>query len=108
MIYRDLLTLTDDEIRYILNDIFDPVSIENIQRDKLSYTITADMTTKWNDFENSDMEIKDEIELSLPGLFHTGLSVDFSIDEKDIKKWKMFLLAKGCHPLLKDNPYLDK
>lgn len=45
MKYREFLSLTDEEIRFILTDIFHPIKIENIQRDKEFNEITADITT---------------------------------------------------------------
>ena len=33
MKFREFLDLTDEEIRFILTEIFHPVKIENIQRD---------------------------------------------------------------------------
>lgn len=47
---RDFLTLTDEEIRFIVQKIFDPVKIENIQRDEDCQEITCDITTDgWSD-----------------------------------------------------------
>ena len=36
MKYREFLSLTDEEIRFILTDIFHPIKIENIQREDLN------------------------------------------------------------------------
>lgn len=43
--YREFLDLTDGEIRFILTEIFHPVSIENIERDKEWNEFTVEMTT---------------------------------------------------------------
>ena len=57
MKYREFLSLTDEEIRFILTDIFHPIKIENIQRDKEFNEITADITTDgWNDGETENFE----------------------------------------------------
>lgn len=45
MRYREFLSLTDNEIRFILTDIFDPVKIENIKRYSNPDRITAEITT---------------------------------------------------------------
>lgn len=100
--YREFLNLTDEEIEFIINDIFHPVKVDNIQRDKDFNEITADITTTWNDGEEN-FNVTDEIELT-----PNTINVDFSIANNDIYKWKQFLLAKGCNVLLKDNPYLGK
>lgn len=62
MKYRELLSLTDEEIRFILTDMFEPIRIENIVRHKEWNYITADMTTEWNDNDDGTIEITDEIE----------------------------------------------
>lgn len=108
MKYREFLDLTDEEIKFILNDIFHPVNVENIQRDKEWDEFTVEMTTGgWDDGEDEDFEITDEITLKLPTSGNCGLEVDFSLDKEDGLKWRQFLLAKGCNYLLKDNPYLE-
>ena len=87
MKYREFLDLTDDEIKYILTEIFHPVSIGEIRRD---YT--------WN--------IEDEVTLKMPTAYSCGLEVDFSLSKDDIFRYQQFLLAMGCDYRLKDNPYL--
>ncbi len=101
--YRDFLDLTDDEIRFILNDILQPTKIENIQRDTTFQEITATITTGGWETENGVEEIEDVITLSVD-----GIDVDFSLTIDDENKWKKFLLAKGCDKRLKDNPYLSE
>lgn len=107
MEYREFLDLTDEEICFILTDIFHPVKIENIQRDTKWNEFTVDMTTGgWDDGEE-EFEITDEITLKMPNGDDCGLQVDFSLSREDSLKWKQFLLAKGCYYLLKENPYLN-
>lgn len=104
MKYREFLSLTDEEIRFILTDILHPVKIENIQRDKEFNEITADITTDgWNDGKAENFEITEEVILSL-----SFIDVDFSLDYEDQFKWRKFLLAKGCDERLRDNPYLEE
>ena len=106
MKYRKFLDLTDDEIKYILNDIFHPVKIENIQRDEKWNEFTVEMTTGgWIDDEG-EFDITDEITLRLPIPGSCGIQVDFSLKDSDVLKWKQFLMAKGCNELLNNNPYL--
>lgn len=45
MKYREFLDLTDEEIRFILTDIFHPIKIKNIQRDIEWNEFTVDMIT---------------------------------------------------------------
>lgn len=103
--YREFLSLTDEEVRFILNEIFQPVKVENIKRDKEWNEITAEMTTDgWGVEEDSDetTEITDVIELTVD-----GMNVDFSLTSEDILKYQQFLLAKGCDIRLKNNPYMN-
>lgn len=103
MKYREFLALTDEEIRFILTDIFNPTKIENIRRDEKYNEIIVDITTDgWDDDEGGTFQITDEIFLHMD-----TIEVDFSLDDVDLKKWRQFLLAKGCDVRLKDNPYLD-
>ena len=107
MKYRDFLTLTDDEIRFIVQEIFDPVKIENIQRDAECREIVCDITTDgWSDGETESFPIMDELILREPSAMSCGICVDFSIDASEKKKWRQFCIAKGCHPDFKDNPFL--
>lgn len=100
--YREFLSLIDEEITLILTDIFNPVKIENIQRNEELDEITAEITTDgWDDGE-SVYKSTDEITLTA-----NKIQVDFSIDSDDMLKYKQFLLAKGCNCLLKYNPYLE-
>ena len=107
MKFREFLDLTDKEIRFILTEVFQPIRIENIQRDVEWNEFIVDMTTDgWDNGKGDEFEITDEITLRLPGTDNYGLQVDFSLNKEDSLKWKQFLLAKGCNYLLKDNPYL--
>ena len=100
--YREFLNLTDEEIEFIINDIFHPVKVDNIQRDKDFNEITADITTTWNDGEEN-FNVTDEITLTIKKII-----VNFSLTKNDLLKWQQFLLAKGCDYRLKDNPYLEE
>ena len=77
--YREFLDLTDEEIKFILTDIFNPIKIENIQRDKEFDEITAEITTGgWDDGEDDNFEVTDEITLSM-----AKMEVDFSLCAED-------------------------
>ena len=107
--YREFLSLTDEEIKFILTEMFNPIKIENIERDKEWNKITVEMTTGgWDNGEGVEFEIKDIITLKIPTVYNCGLEVDFSLTSEDKLKWKQFLLAKGCDYRLKDNPYMEE
>lgn len=101
--YRNFLDLTDEEIEFILKDIFEATKVENIIRNKEYNEIEVDITTQWEDpdEENGYINITDNITL-----YEDNISVPFSLDTKDKLRWKQFLLSKGCNYLLKNNPYL--
>lgn len=107
--YREFLDLTDEEIKFILTEIFNPVKIGSIERDKEWNEIAVEMTTGgWDDGEGGEFEIEDTITLKMPSIHSCGLEVDFSLTKEDKLKWKQFILAKGCDYLLKDNPYITQ
>lgn len=107
--YREFLDLTDEEIEFILNEMFNTTKIKNIKRIKEWNEITAEITTDgWNDGEGGEFEIEDVITLKMPTAYSCGLEVDFYLTSKDKLKWRQFLLAKGCDYRLKDNPYMEE
>nr|DAV07185.1 MAG TPA: hypothetical protein [Caudoviricetes sp.] len=102
MKYREFLSLTDEEIKFILTDIFNPTKIENIQRDKNWNKITADITTNIT-IDEQDFEITRQAVLS-----PSAIAVNDYYEYENQLKWRKFLLAKGCDERLKDNPYLEE
>lgn len=96
--YREFLSLTDEEIKFILTEMFNPTKIVNIERDKEWNKITVEMTTGgWDDGEGGEFEIEDIITLKMPTVYDCGLEVDFSLTSEDKLKWEQFLLAKIKH-----------
>jgi len=107
MKFRDFISLTDDEIKFIVHEIFNAEKIENINRDEEWKEIACDITTGgWEDGDEM-FSVTDTLTLKMPTLTNCGIQVDFSINADDIKKWRQFCLAKGCNDLLKENPYLE-
>lgn len=103
MQYREFMDLTDEEIIFIIKDIFpDTTKVDNIIRD-----------TKWNRISCNIYiipeypDIPDELDLELPSWESCGITThDFTLTDEEGMKWKQYLLAKGCDERLKDNPYL--
>ena len=90
--YREFLSLTDEEIKFILTEMFNPTKIVNIERDKEWNKITVEMTTGgWDDGEGGEFEIEDIITLKMPTVYDCGLEVDFSLTSEDKLKWEQFL-----------------
>lgn len=96
--YMEFMDLTDDEIIFIIKDIFPTTSkVDNINRCVKWNTISCDIyiVEEYPDYA-------DTLDLDLTGIE----SHDFILTEDEELKWKQFLLAKGCDYRLKDNPYL--
>lgn len=107
--YREFLDLTDEEIKFILTEMFNPTKIENIKRNKEYNEITAEITTDgWDNGDGEEFEIEDVITLNIPKIDSCGLEVDFYLTSENKLKWRQFLLAKGCDYRLKDNPYMEE
>lgn len=99
--YRKLTNLTDEEIKFAINDIIHPVSIGEIERDYHRDEIDVDITTDWRE-DGDPALITDAITLK-----YNCICLDWIDHNNPDFRWKQFLLAKGCNRLLKDNPYLE-
>ena len=99
--FRELTDLTDDEVKQIINDLFNPISIDDISRCGYDEILVL-FTWKWN-----DEIIEDEIRMGVPNINDGGLSADFTLNAKDYIRYNQFLLAKGVNSYLKNNPYLE-
>ena len=98
--YREFLDLTDEEIEFVINDIFPYTKqINNIERDKKWNRISCDIYIM-----EECPEYADTLDLSL----NTIETHDFILTDEELLKWKQFLLAKGCDYRLKDNPYMEE
>lgn len=104
MKYREFLSMTDDEVRQIITDLFQPQKITCIKRSKKWGEITCNIYTEWD--PEDPVTIKDELTMRDPFSTANPLSVDFSVSRADYEKYTKFCAAKGMYPWLKDNPYL--
>ena len=108
MKYRDFLTLTDEEIKFIVKEMFNTSKISDIRRDEEEREIVCTITTDgWNDGESENFSIEDELILKQPTLYSPGIFIDFAVGAEEKKKWRQFCLAKGCNAFLENNPYLE-
>lgn len=99
MEYRDFSTITDDEIKFIINDLFDPIRIGNIDRTGINDNIIVDIFTMPN-YPN----IKDTITINSGDIF----SKDFGGLKAERKLYRQYLFSLGMNEMFKDNPYMDK
>lgn len=103
--YREFLSLTDEEIEFIIKDIFHCIKVDNIHRDKKYNEIVVDITTIWSRSLGKEKEIEITEKIALT---KNDIIADFPIVKGCLWKWKQFLLAKGCDYRLKENPYMEE
>ena len=98
MKYRNFLSLTDDEIIFAMKDIFRCTEIYRILRCKKDNEIHVE----------TKIPLQDEIIRETVILKGNDLQAPWIDSWEEEKRWEQFLLAKGCHSLLEDNPYLEQ
>lgn len=114
MEYREFLSLTDEEVKQIVTDIFAAKKVTNIKRSKKCDEITCKIYTEWETTDDDGNKIPELIpdELTMCDPFKYGenaLHVDFKLLSSDYIKLKQFCIAKGILPdWVKDNPYIKK
>lgn len=102
MQYRKFLSLTDDEIRYIITEMFDFVTIEYIYKNTNNNTISVFISADgWLKEDGTYERVQDKIVLT-----PTNIHANFAIEENELVKYYQYLFAKGCNKLLRNNPYL--
>lgn len=105
MKYREFMTLTNAEIEFILNELYSPVKIIEIERDMEDRSYGCFVSTdSWVGEEGETVEIKEYIDL-----YENTIENNFSSFKEMVEnnwKWKQYLFSLGCNKLLKDNPYL--
>ena len=114
---RTFLSLTDEEIRQIVTDIFNAKKVTCIKRSKMYDEISCKIYTEWestDDDGNTVTELCDDI-LTLRNPFNYGegaLCVDFPLRRDDYDRLRSFCYAKGIYGIqiewLINNPYMEK
>lgn len=112
--HRKISSLTDEEIKFIVNEIFKPEKITRIKRNKKEDSISCKIYTKWYTPDTASSEtsilISDIVVLRNP--FNNGEdaieSYGYPIDRENYKQLKLFCFAKGIFPSewIENNPYL--
>lgn len=105
--------LTDDDVRRVVTDMFEPDKITNIRRNKKQDTVSCNIYTTWGSEE--PIQIMDKLTLRNPFGYCLGDCIDFDdgnfpVRGTDLKILQQFCYAKGIRPeyLVKDNPYLEE
>lgn len=102
MTYRQIIDLTDDEIKFILNDILKPNSIRDIVRYPNGNAVMCKVSTTWfnretgEDYASEDTVVLDE----------DTINVTIPLEAEEEYRYKQYLMSKGCNRLLKCNPYM--
>lgn len=105
--YRKFISLTDDEIKLIIKDMFHPESINYIEKDKRYDEIKVSISTKWYSKNKKNEEEEDLIEDEIV-LTENDITADFQIMAKDMDLYRKFLFSLGIHELFLNNPYLKR
>lgn len=95
---RNFKSLTNDEIRKFLTNEFElvkDIQDKDIQRNKDEIEVTIYIMPEYP-------EIPDTLTLTIDGIDTN----DFET-ETESYHWQQYLLAKGIHPLLENNHYID-
>lgn len=100
--------LSDGDIRYIVNEIFEPKKIENIVRDEELESISCDITTTWEGGEGEDdFDTEDELVMYNPFSYRSPLHPPYSLTGDDIRKYRQLCVSLGVLPdWLSDNKYI--
>ena len=114
MQYREFLSLTDDEVKQIVNDIFIPEKITCITRSKKHGEIRCKIYVEWETTDENDEPVvytaPSDIVMSNPFDNHEeSLLVDDNYASSgELLKLKQFCFAKGIYEtsVVKNNPYL--
>ncbi len=114
MEYRNFLTLTDEEIKRLMTDMFDAKKVTCVKRSIRWDEITCKVYTEWEgdkDAGEDDFVVVDEITLKDPFVYESQAILGGSMPIKacDFTLLKQFCVSKGIYPeWYKNNPYTNK
>lgn len=98
MEYRDFNTITNEEIKFIINDLFNPVKIRDINRNKTNKDIVVDIFIMPNSPNINSTIILNSRELFSKDLYNL---------KAENKLYKQYLFSLGMNEMFKDNPYMN-
>ena len=107
---RTMCSLTAEEIRQIVNDIWEPNEITKIKRNTRTESISFTITTTWGEGD-TEVDVDDRICIRNPFDYgEDAIDPDdpgFPVNEADYERLRQFCYAKGIFPtyLDKNNPY---
>ena len=93
--YKEFNSITDDEIKYIIYDIFG-AKVESINRKENNIGVVIKIKEAEDFIEDIIVLTENDID-----------ALDFIVSGDEIYKYEQFLLARGYNSLLRNNKYLD-
>lgn len=111
MLYRAITDLSDDEIKEIVNELYDPIRIVAIRRGERS--VSVDIETTWTNKFDEEFEVEDTVQMTDPFAVDGGIIVEDAgvydpDDEFKQAKFRKFCIAKGVCCLLRNNKYIEE
>ena len=103
--YRKLTDLTDEEVEYIMQDIFATDTVTNIVRFERSDSIDCDIHLM--DYDDGSPHYDTITLCNSDDEFPLSTS-EFDITDDEMTKYLQYLIAKGIDWRFKDNPYLTE
>jgi hypothetical protein len=111
MKYRELTNLSYAEICELLNYVFNNSinTVRVVNRDEKRQVVTCEFNFNGMKYDSGE-PLFDIIYINMYVDFDTNTleSDNFDIDGEEMLRAGKYLIAKGCHPLFKDNPYIEK
>lgn len=104
MKYRKLTDLTDEEITFIMKEVFETDTVTSIVRDEKWQRIDCDIHIM--DYEDGS-PLYDTITLDSASADYPLSTHDFDISSDETEKYVKFLLAKGVDWRFEDNKYMN-
>ena len=114
MKYRRITDLSNKQIKQVINDIFKPLKIKRIIKNKERQEVVVLITWEWvsenDDAADEVIELEDRITLTDPFIFEgiENNSIHYDLFQDDIDIYKRFCIANGVCEYLKDNKYLKE
>ena len=111
MKFRNLTDLSYEEINELLNYVFENNinSVSIINRDKKNQTVSCTFNFNGETCDNGE-PFMDTIDINMycQNIHTDALEAhDYEITGEEILRAEKYLLAKGCHYLLKENPWIE-
>lgn len=107
MKYRRLTDLSDEEIIEMIKGAIASVdAVRAITRDKKYQKVSCEIHFEGMKYDDGTL-YWDDLEINMDYNDENHFTHDYGLDDKEILRIQQYLIAKGVHPLFKNNPYLQ-